>query len=318
MIHFIADLSGAMGSQGSVALALVFPFSYGFLASSIQFGLTLPMEVILVSLGASIAYSLLAIRSYLRTGHTLRGMTVGGVPTKKSMHLREVSLSTSTVLKSIVRKDLKLASRNIGSSFVFLIPFFLVIFIFPMMAGWAENESLRSLTALISIEYGNFFGGIAIITIMMFDTQGASIMSGLPLSSRKVLNAKVAITMIPYVCSMVVVSILISTFPLTSPLIPLIPLVQIPCGYTISITVGAVTYWKRGQGRAVAVSVTSDAAMSFQAAFIGALVGIVPLVGYGVAMILTGQHVISLTAQFLIMLLELVLVRSQVPKLLKD
>jgi hypothetical protein len=318
MIHFIADLSGAMGSQGSVALALVFPFSYGFLASTIQFGLTLPLEVILVSLGASIAYSLLAIRSYLRTGHTLRGMTVGGVPTKKSTQLREVSLSTSTVLKSIMRKDLKLASRNIGSSFVFLIPFFLVIFIFPMMTGWAERESLRSLTALISIEYGNFFGGIAIISIMMFDTQGASIMSGLPLSTKRVLNSKVAIAMIPYVASMVVVSILISMFPLTSPLIPLIPLIQIPCGYTISMTAGAVTYWKRGQGRAVAVNVTSDAAMSFQAAGIGALVGIVPLIGYGVAMILTGQHVISLTMQFLIMVIELVLVRSQITRLLKD
>jgi hypothetical protein len=84
------------------------------------------------------------------------------------------------------------------------------------------------------------------------------------------------------------------------------------------MTAGAVTYWKRGQGRAVAVNVTSDAAMSFQAAGIGALVGIVPLIGYGVAMILTGQHVISLTMQFLIMVIELVLVRSQITRLLKD
>jgi hypothetical protein len=187
-----------------------------------------------------------------------------------------------------------------------------------MMAGWSGRELLRSLTALISIEYGNFFGGIAIISIMMFDTQGASIQAGLPIRSRKILNAKVAIAMIPYVGSMIMVSILLSIFPLTSPLIILIPLVQIPCGYTISIAVGAFIYWKRGDGRAVAVNVMADSGMSFLAAVIGAVVGIVPLAGYGVAMILTGSHIVSLATQVLVMILELVLIRSQVPKLLKD
>ncbi len=245
-------------------------------------------------------------------------MTLGGVPTKKSMQIREIGLNTVSVLKSIVRKDLKLASRNVGSSFIFIIPLFLLIFIYPMMAGWAVDSSLRSLTALISVEYGNLFGGIAVISVMMLDTQGASIMSGLPLSSRRVLNAKIAIAMVPYICSMIVVSLLLSMFPLTSPLIILIPLVQIPCGYTISLAVGTTIYWKRGQGRAVSISVLSDSRMSFLAAFIGAIVGIVPLVGYGVAMIVSGQHAISLATQFIFMILELALIRSQLPRLLKD
>lgn len=318
LIHFMMDLSGTMGSQSSLILALLFPFSYGFLASAVQFGLAVQIEAVVIALGASVVYSLLAIRSYQRTGRTLRRMTVGGVPTKKSMRIREIGLNTVSVLKSIVRKDLKLASRNVGSSFIFIIPLFLLIFIYPMMAGWAIDSSLRSLTALISIEYGNLFGGIAIISVMMLDTQGASIMSGLPLSSKRVLNAKIAIAMVPYICSMIVVSLLLSMFPLTSPLIPLIPLVQIPCGYTISLAVGTTIYWKRGQGRAVSISVVSDSRMSFLAAFIGALVGIVPLVGYGVAMIVTGQHAISLATQFIVMILELALIQSQLPRLLKD
>ena len=153
---------------------------------------------------------------------------------------------------------------------------------------------------------------------MMFDTQGASIQAGLPIKTRKMLNAKVAIAMFPYVGSMIVISILMSIFPLNSPLIPLIPLVQIPCGYTISMAGGAFTYWKRGGGRAVSINIAADTGMTFLAAVIGALVGIVPLVGYGVAMILTGNHVISLTTQFIMMVVELLLIRSQVPKLLKD
>jgi predicted permease len=318
MIHFIADLSSGIGTQGSSFLALLFPFSFGFLASAAQFGLSISIETILMALGGSAIYSLLAIVSYRRTGNALREITVGGVPTKRTLELREVTLSTDSPLKAIVRKDLKLATRNIGSSFVFIIPLFLVIFIYPMMAGWSTNEPLRSLTALISIEYGNFFAGITIISIMMFDTQGASIMAGLPLRSKRVLDAKVAIAMIPYVGSMIVIFILLSMFPLTSPLIPLIPLIQIPCGYTIAVTAGTSVYWKRGGGRAVAINVVADTKMSFIAALIGAIVGIVPLVGYGVAMILTGNHIASLITQVLVIILELILIRSQVPKLLKD
>jgi hypothetical protein len=318
LIHFIAGLSTEMGAQGSSFLALLFPFSFGFLASAVHYGLALPLTTIFVAVGASALYALLAIMSYSRTGSALQEITVGGVPIKRTLELRDISLKTKTVLKSIINKDLKLATRNIGSSFVFIIPLFMAVFLYPMMAGWSSTESLRSLTALISTEYGNFFGGITIISIMMFDTQGASIQAGLPIRSKKILNAKVAMAMIPYVGSMIVVSTLLSMFPLTSPLIPLIPLVQIPCGYTISIAVGAVTYWKRGDGRAVAISVVADSRMSFLAAVIGAIVGIIPLMGYGLAMILTGNHIVSLSTQTLVMILELVLIRSQVPKLLKD
>ncbi|MFX1440952.1 MAG: hypothetical protein ACFFFD_11950 [Promethearchaeota archaeon] len=318
LIHFIAELSTGMGTQGSSFLALLFPFSFGFLASAVQFGLALPYATILTALGASGLYAVLAIMSYQRTGSALQQVTVGGVSAKRTLELREITLKTKTILRSIINKDLKLATRNIGSSFIFIIPLFLAVFLYPMMAGWSESEALRSLTALISVEYGNFFAGITIISVMMFDTQGASIQAGLPIRSRKMLNAKVAMALFPYVGSMILISALLSLFPLTSPLIPLIPLVQIPCGYTVALAVGTFTYWKRGGGRAVSISVVADSGMTFLAAIMGALIGIVPLVGYGAAMILTGNHIISLATQVLVMVVELVLVRIQVPNLLKD
>ncbi|MFW9943959.1 MAG: hypothetical protein ACFFB7_03090, partial [Candidatus Sifarchaeia archaeon] len=217
LIHFIADLSIGMGTQGSSLLALLFPFSFGFLASAIQFGLQVPSTTILAALGASALYAVLAVLSYRRTGSALQHITVGGVSSRRTLEMRDINVNTSTALRSIISKDLKLATRNIGSSFVFIIPLFLVVFIYPMMAGWAQSEALRSLTALISVEYGSFFGGITIISVMMFDTQGASIQAGLPIESRKILNAKVAMAMFPYVGSMVMVSFLLSMFPLTSP-----------------------------------------------------------------------------------------------------
>jgi hypothetical protein len=316
LIHVITALSGGLVGQGNPLLALLFPFSFGFLASAMQYGTE--FVTFLAALGASVLYTSLAVVSYKKTGHALRETTLGGVSTKKSLDVREVTLKTRTALKAAIRKDLILATRNIGSSFVFIMPLFLVVFLYPMMAGWSANVPLRSLTALISIEYGNMFAGITLITVMMFDTQGASIQAGLPLTSRKNLDAKVAIGMIPYMGSMLIIALLLSLFQLTSPWILLIPLIQIPCGYTISMAVGTIAYWKRGDGRAVSINVVSDSKMGILAAFIGAIVGIIPLVGYGIAMILTGQHVVCLAVQFLIMIVELILVRAQASRLLKD
>ncbi|MFX1369879.1 MAG: hypothetical protein ACFFAY_14890 [Promethearchaeota archaeon] len=316
LIHFITDLSGGLAGQGSPFLALLFPFSFGFLASALHYGIE--FATLLAALGASALYSSLAIVSYKKTGSALREVAIGGVPTKRTLEAKEVTVKTSTALGATIRKDLKLATRNIGSSFVFIMPLFLVVFMYPMMAGWSGSEPLRSITALISIEYGNLFAGITLVSIMMFDTQGASIQAGLPLTSRKILDAKVAIGMIPYVGSMLIISLLLSLFPLTSPWILFISLIQIPCGYTISMAVGTVTYWKRGDGRAVSINVVSDSAMGFLAAFIGAAVGIVPLVAYGITMIITGQHVVCLAAQLLVMVLELLLVRRVAAKKLKD
>jgi len=318
VIHLISDLSTGLGSQGSSLLAILFPFSFGFLASTIQFGLALPVDTMLGAIGASIAYALLAIYAYQSTGTALRATTVGGISVKRTLETREVALSVVSPLKAVVRKDLKLATRNIGSSFIFIIPLFLLLFNYPMMAGWSTSGPLRSLTALIATEYGNFFAGITIISVLMFDTQGASIQVGLPLRTKKALDAKIAISMVPYIGSMVIISLLLTMFPLKSPWIPLIPLIQIPAGYTISLAVGAVTFWRMGGGRAVSINVTANPMMSFIAAAIGGGIGIIPLVGYGVTMILTGHHLASLGAQFLLMVLTLVLVKTQAVKLLKD
>ena len=93
---------------------------------------------------------------------------------------------------------------------------------------------------------------------------------------------------------------------------------QIPCGYVLGMTVGAAVFKIRGGGRAVAVNVTSDQAIGIIAGAVAALVGIIPLVGYGLAMIVTGSHIISLATQGLALLMMVLLARFQVPKLLKD
>ena len=105
--------------------------------------------------------------------------------------------------------------------------------------------------------------------------------------------------------------------PIT-PLVLLIPVIQMPMGYVIGMAVGGSVFKVRGGGRAVAVNVTSDQAMGFFSAFMGAIVGIVPLLGFGLAMYLSGSQIISLGIQGLFVLVMVVASRMFIPRLLKD
>jgi len=317
LIRFIIALSSSAGEGFFTILALIFPFSFGFLAASIPFSTIVPLDTFLASMLGTAFYAGIALVSFRRSGESLRAITLGGISTSRPGLLKEVEIEISSPLGGMIRKDIQLATRNIGSAFIFAIPIFLVVILFPMLQYWGDG-ALRSFPALVALEYANLFGGISLVSVLMFDTQGASIHEGLPLSSKLILRSKTAIMMVPYALSMVALDVVFWLNSPLSPLILLMPIIQMPCGYVLGMTVGAAVFKVRGGGRAVAVNVTNDQAIGIVAGAVAAGMGIVPLVGYGLAMIMTGSHIISLSAQVLAMLILVILARFQVPKLLKD
>ncbi|MBY8996681.1 MAG: hypothetical protein KGD60_03030 [Candidatus Thorarchaeota archaeon] len=319
LMRFIINLSVDVGPGVFTILALVFPFSFGFMAASAAFGSLIPLTTILASIAGTAFYTVIAVLSFRSSGRSLRAVTLGGISTSKQGLLREVAVDIVSPLRSMVRKDLKLATRNIGSAFIFAIPIFLIIMLFPMLQYWRGPFGfLRSMSALTAIEYANLFGGISLVSILMFDTQGASVHEGLPVSSKLVLRTKTVIMIVPYIFCMLALDLVILINSPISPLLLLIPIVQMPYGYVIGMAVGGAVFKIRGGGRAVAVNVTSDQAMGFVSAFVGALIGIVPLVGYGLTILYTGSQILSLATQGLIVLVMIVASWRFIPKLLKD
>jgi len=317
IMTFIIDLSSVWGETAYTALALIFPFSYGFLAASAAFAT--PSSTFIASIAGSGFYTVLAVLAYIRSGKSLREVTITGVSTTQILVEREVVINSTSPLKAMIRKDLKLATRNIGSAFVFAIPIFLVVMLFPMIQYWRDDAGLlRSMASLTAVEYANLFGGISLVSILMFDTQGASIHEGLPISSKLILKSKTTILFVPYVVSMIAIDLMILINDPITPLLLLIPIIQVPCGYIIGMTVGATVYRVRGGGRAVAVNVTADQAMGLLSAAVGALVGIVPLIGYGLTMLFTGSQVFSLASQGVLVLVLILVAWRFIPRVLKD
>jgi predicted permease len=289
------------------------------MAASVAFGSFIPLNTILAAIAGTVFYSFIAVLSFKSSGRSLRAVTLGGISTSKPGLLKEVAVSIVSPLRSMIRKDLKLATRNIGSAFIFAIPIFLIIMLFPMLQYWrGPNGFLRSISALTAVEYANLFGGISLVSVLMFDTQGASVHEGLPVSSRLILRTKTAIMIVPYIFCMIALDIVVLLNSPITPLVLLIPIVQIPMGYVIGMAVGGAVFKIRGGGRAVAVNVTSDQAMGFLSAFTGAIVGMVPLLGYGLIMYLTGSQIISLGVQGLFVLVMVAASWMFIPKLLRD
>jgi hypothetical protein len=304
-------------SQAYLVLSVVFPFSYGFFVSTVTPGVTFVDPLIpLAAAVMSLVYGVVAVIFFRQSGNLLRGLTYGGASKGRLGPIREIGIETKKPLMAVIRKDMKLATKSIGSAFVFAIPIFLIMMMYPMIANWGPPT--RSMTALTASAYANLFSGISVVSIMMFDSQGASIHEGLPLSSRLILKGKTAISIIPYIVTMILLALLIAMFDPITPLVILIPLIAIPMGYAVPMSVGAAMYRFRGGGRAVAINITADQRMGLLAGAVGAIVGLGPLLGFGFAMMLTGSQIMSLGTQALLTLLMVLVARYQIPKFLKD
>jgi hypothetical protein len=315
LMRFVIGLSTTVGPQVFTVLSLIFPFSFGFFAATVTFGTSI--DIALCSVLASLFYGAVAVVAYRRSGSSLRTVALGGISTARVAPQKEIGLNVVTPLWAIIKKDIRLATRNIGSAFVFAIPVFLVIVLLPMIQNWGSGL-MRSITALVALEYANLFGGISFVSILMFDTQGASIQEGVPLSTKSVLKAKTTIMLVPYVLSMIALDIIFAIQPPINSLILLMPIIQIPVGYSIGTGLGAALFRWRGGGRAVSVNVTSDQAAGLFAGALGALLGIMPLVAYGLAMIFTGSHLVSIASQAIVVVTEALLINILTPRVLKD
>lgn len=314
VIMFAENFSGTY-----LVLSVLFPFSFGFLASAVTPGVAFQdLMIPLVSASMSLLYGSIALLFFRQSGKLLRGLALGGISTGRTGPLREISIETSTPIMAIIRKDMKMATKSVGSAIVFAIPVFLMIMLYPMISGWAQDGPLRSITALTAVAYANLFGGLTVVSVMMFDTQGASIHEGLPLSSRLVLRGKTAISIIPYTMTMLFVAILLSLFNPITPLVILIPILAIPLGYVVPMSVGAAMYRYRGDGRAVAINMASDQRMALIAGFVGAVIGLGPLLCFGITMLFTGSQIFSLSAQLFGTLALVIVAHTQIPRLLKD
>jgi len=317
IVDFIITFSAIVGSGIISILALIFPFSFGFVTAILTYGPVFPLPTMIASIAASIVYLYLGIRIYVTSGRTLKSLALGGVSTSVSSSTSPIDLKISSGLRGLIRKDFRIATRSLGSIMLLVLPFLMIFVILPS-SSLGSITGLRSLSVLLVVGYATVFGAIAMIGLLGLDTQGASVYEGLPLRTLVVLNGKIAIFAISYLLSILVVFVILLVNNLTSPYLLFIPLFQIPCAYSIGAAIGGTIYKVRGGGRVTAVNLVGDQAMTFLALFVSSIVGLSPLLGYGLVLLDTGNHLLSILTQLSISLGEMIVLRYALPHILRD
>jgi predicted permease len=317
LVNFIITLSSVAGDAAMIILALVFPFSFGFVAATLTYSLVFSLPTTIASISASAVYFYLGFRSYVSSGKTLRSLATGGISSSAALSTSPIDLNISSKLLALVRKDFRIATRSLGSIMLLILPFLMIFAILPTLYIGNVAE-IRSMSVIYLVSYVIVFGAFAMIGLLGLDTQGASVYEGLPLRTMMVLNGKIALFSVSYLFSLCTVFVILLVSSLTSPYLLFIPLFQIPCAYSLGAAVGGTIYRVRGGGRVAAVNLVGDQAMSFLALIVSGSVGLLPLLGYGLVLLGTGSHLLSILAQLSVSLGEALILRISLPHILKD
>ncbi len=319
IVEFIIFVTTAISPEVLSIFALIFPFSFGFVAAMLTYGLVFSLPTSIIAIVASIIYVFLGVRSYRSSGRVLRSLALGGVPMAVTSTIRPIDLHISSSIPALIRKDIRVATRSLGSIMLLVFPFLMIFPILPaLFIGYTASNVIRSFSVLMVVGYTTMFAGLSIMGLLGLDTQGASVYEGLPLQTRQVLNSKITIFAISYSATLLIVFILLLSSRLISPFLLFIPLFQLPCAYSIGGAVGGAIYRIRGGGRVTSVNLVGDQAISFIALIVSAIVGFLPLIGYSVILLQTGSHLLSILSQLSISLLEMVLLLIGIPRVLRD
>jgi hypothetical protein len=319
IVGFIVFVSTAFSPVVLSIFALIFPFSFGFVAAMLTYGLVFSLPTSIFAIAASIIYVFLGLRSYRSSGRILRSLALGGVPMAVASTVRPIDLNISSSIPALIRKDIRVATRSLGSIMLLVFPFLMIFAIIPtLFIGYTASTVLRSLSVLMVVGYTTMFGGLSMMGLLGLDTQGASVYEGLPLQTRQVLNSKITVFAISYAFTLLIVFVLLLSSRLISPFLLFIPLFQLPCAYSIGGAVGGAIYRIRGGGRVTSVNLVGDQAMSFIALIVSVIVGILPLIGYSIILLQTGSHLLSVLSQLSISLLEMVLILIGISRVLRD
>jgi hypothetical protein len=317
VVDFIVGFSAIVGSGIISILAMVFPFSFGFLAAILTYGLVFPVPTMMVSIVASIVYLYLGFRVYITSGRMLKSLAIGDVSGTAALSVSPVDLNVSSELRGLIRKDFRVAARSLGSIMLLVLPFLMIFAILPSLSLGSVN-GIRSMSVLLVVGYVSVFGGFEMIGLLGLDTQGASVYEGLPLRTMMVLDGKIAISAISYLLSILTLFVILLFSSLISSYLLFIPLFQVPCAYSVGAAIGVTIYKVRGGGRVTSVNLVGDQAMSFLALFVSGIVGLSPLLGYALVLLGTGSHLLSILTQLCISLGEAIVLRVTLPHILRD
>jgi predicted permease len=305
-------------------ITLIYPFSFGYVATLAASTLTGSISQLsltslrsIMAICATFLYAVLGYLAYRRGTGALRQLALGEIEMGPKMRkVGEIKLQVGGVYSSVIRKDLRLASRNPAYAGFLVMPILGVI-IFTVIA--ASYAAIRVVFVLSALAYSSFLMVAFALSTMWFETRGVSVLAELPISTRRVVQAK---SVTAGALSLMIPSALfiISLFkPLTTPYSLLIALVETLGIYSSALLGTTLVCSLFGEGRLPAASFQGHLLKYGFTMIISNIFMAVPLLVYGLAYLLVGQdHFVSLVIMTAATVFEVIIVNAIARGALKD
>jgi len=196
-------------SSSTQFIALVFPFSFGFLVSFATFIQEVNVVVLALSTVSSVGYVALAVYCFRWVARTVRKIGGGAIASGAREVVKDTAINPQMPWFGIIRKDLRIASRS---------PSHATLFFFPVLqtALLAISFSTMSSNGLGGLDFSITLGaltGVSMVTLLlpptMFSIEGlaSAYMRSLPLKKKTLIFAKTVLAMTTYLSSLAVLFI---------------------------------------------------------------------------------------------------------------
>ena len=182
-------------------LVLIYPFSFGYLASYLTFSNVQDYTALGFSIAASIAYVFAAYFCYKWVTRTVRTIGGGGVIQRGKEIVKDTEIKPEVPWLGIIRKDLRVASR---------VPSFASLFLLPAMQTIILSISYSSISNLTPLVILSALIGISMITLLLPPTLlsmeglASAFTRSLPMKKRTLISAKTLLSLVTYLISLVV------------------------------------------------------------------------------------------------------------------
>jgi predicted permease len=172
---------------------LIYPFSFTYLIATVTTSTALLPSLMttqsILAIVASAVYIVIAYFAFKRGRNALRQLALGEIVMvpKLSGKSSEIRIRVGGVFSSMLKKDLKLASRSPAYA-IFLIMPVVGVLLFTLLISRYDLVKLRDVA--IALLYSSFFTSFFSLTLMWSESRGVSVLAQLPISTRRVVQAK--------------------------------------------------------------------------------------------------------------------------------
>ncbi|HUK79190.1 MAG TPA: hypothetical protein VLU91_00830 [Nitrososphaerales archaeon] len=282
---------------GSV-LSLVYPFSLGIGVGSTAQSFA-PTSVERLALGATVAYILIAIAVSKWSMSSVGSFPESASGATGSERVRDTSVALHAPVTAYALKDLRAASSNLTSAFLFALPAFETLVILLIRAFL---PTLGASTILVAMALGGMVSLILPLVLVSTEGIGFDFAKTMPLKMRTIVFSKALIATTVFLPAVAVVYAESLVKPLASPFSIMIPLASVLAVAAASTLEVRLFLGFAPHGRA------TFALQEFARMAAGAGLVLLPATIYATAYILSFSHVLATGAMFAVASAELLAV----------